>query len=198
MDAAYEVFAEYSIRDAPIELICERAGFTRGAFYSNFASKEDLFLAIYNERMHAHLAELRDTLAEVIGDAELRDLDSLREAIARVSAVYLEPLVRDRSWHLMTIEFKAVALRDEHLRAGVQDAISRMDRELAEVLASLFGQVGVELAMPVQDVAAVLSTLYQTASERVMFEDLSTPMDSPFITEVLPRLLTASLITPTN
>src|SRR5699024_3701144 len=51
MDAAYEVFAEYSIRDAPTELICDRAGFTRGAFYSNFSSKEDLFLAVFDQQL---------------------------------------------------------------------------------------------------------------------------------------------------
>ncbi|WP_037345842.1 TetR/AcrR family transcriptional regulator [Sciscionella sediminilitoris] len=196
MDAAYEVFTEHSIRDAPIELICERAGFTRGAFYSNFGSKEDLFLAVFEEHMRTQVDNLRSTLSEVLGDAELRDLTSLREAIGRVSAVYLEPLVTDKSWHLMTIEFKAIALRDPQLRAGFRDMMNQLDSQLSEVLATLFTKVGVELAMPVEDVASVLATLYETAAERVMFEGELTPMESPFITQVLPRLLTAALITP--
>jgi AcrR family transcriptional regulator len=47
VETAYAVFCETGIRDTPVELIRDRAGFTRGAFYSNFASKEELFLAVY-------------------------------------------------------------------------------------------------------------------------------------------------------
>lgn len=196
MDAAYDVFTEYSIRDAPIEVICERAGFTRGAFYSNFDSKEDLFLAVFDEQISRRLDELRETLGDVLGDAKVDDVDSLRDMIGRVSAVYLEPLVTDQNWHLMTVEFKAIALRDPELFASVRELVTRLDRELAEVLTSLLHEVGIELAMPVEDAAAVLATLYETAVERVMFDGARTPLESPFITEVLPRLLTDSLLNP--
>ena len=40
--AAVPLFAERGISASTVELICERAGFTRGAFYSNFESKDDL------------------------------------------------------------------------------------------------------------------------------------------------------------
>jgi AcrR family transcriptional regulator len=42
LEAAGEVFAERGFHGASVEDICERAGFTRGAFYSNFSSKDDL------------------------------------------------------------------------------------------------------------------------------------------------------------
>ena len=45
LDAAVDVFAERGLSGATVELICERAGFTRGAFYSNFSTKEELLLA---------------------------------------------------------------------------------------------------------------------------------------------------------
>ena len=46
MRAAYEVFAEVGLDGASVEAICERAGYTRGAFYSNFSTKEELFFEL--------------------------------------------------------------------------------------------------------------------------------------------------------
>lgn len=48
--AALETFAERGFYGASVEDICERAGYTRGAFYSNFASKEELFFGLYAEQ----------------------------------------------------------------------------------------------------------------------------------------------------
>ena len=46
LDAAAQVFAEVGLDAASVEAICERAGFTRGAFYSNFETKDELFLEL--------------------------------------------------------------------------------------------------------------------------------------------------------
>ena len=50
MDAAIALFAEKGILGASVEEICERAGFTRGAFYSNFDSKDELLLAVLRRK----------------------------------------------------------------------------------------------------------------------------------------------------
>ncbi|NUR95181.1 MAG: helix-turn-helix transcriptional regulator, partial [Kribbellaceae bacterium] len=47
LEGALEVFAERGFHGASVEDICERAGFTRGAFYSNFGSKDELVLALF-------------------------------------------------------------------------------------------------------------------------------------------------------
>ena len=46
LDAAAQVFAEVGLDGASVEAVCDRAGFTRGAFYSNFESKDELFLML--------------------------------------------------------------------------------------------------------------------------------------------------------
>jgi AcrR family transcriptional regulator len=50
LDAAARVFAERGFGGASVEAIAAEAGYTRGAFYSNFASKEELFVALLQER----------------------------------------------------------------------------------------------------------------------------------------------------
>ena len=66
IDAAYEVFAESGIRDAPVEVICDRAGYTRGAFYSNFDSKEQLFLAVFEAQTQDRIDRLREAVNDAI------------------------------------------------------------------------------------------------------------------------------------
>ena len=58
LDAAHEVFAEVGMDAASVEMICERAGFTRGAFYSNFESKNELFLALITQLAEEKLDEV--------------------------------------------------------------------------------------------------------------------------------------------
>src|SRR5699024_715367 len=96
------------------------------------------------------------------------------------------------------VEFKAIAVHDPDLFAEVRESVTRLDRELAEVLTGHFDEADIELAMPIEDAATVLSGLYEMAVDRVVFDQARTPLESPFITEVLPRLLTDSLLNPTR
>ncbi|WP_279579783.1 TetR/AcrR family transcriptional regulator [Fodinicola feengrottensis] len=48
LDAALELFAEQGFGSTTIGQVCERAGYTRGAFYSNFATMDDLFYALFD------------------------------------------------------------------------------------------------------------------------------------------------------
>src|SRR5512139_646545 len=59
LDAAREVFAERGVIGGTVEDICEAAGFTRGAFYSNFADKADVVRALL-AREHGRLLEHLD------------------------------------------------------------------------------------------------------------------------------------------
>jgi AcrR family transcriptional regulator len=63
IDAAAQVFAERGFMGASVEAIAERAGYTRGAFYSNFESKEELFAELLQVRVYARYAEMADRTA---------------------------------------------------------------------------------------------------------------------------------------
>ncbi|MEU7632430.1 TetR/AcrR family transcriptional regulator [Nocardia sp. NPDC049220] len=106
--AAYEAFAEEGFGRVTVERVCERAGFTRGAFYSNFSSLDELFLTMWEQRSAAML-----TAARVILD------DIAAECTAEVSTV-VERLERavpvDEDWYRITTEFTTHALRTPTLR----------------------------------------------------------------------------------
>ncbi len=63
MDAAYQVFSERGVPGTSVEAICECAGFTRGAFYSNFSSKEELFFALMERENEARVRQLQADIA---------------------------------------------------------------------------------------------------------------------------------------
>ncbi|RJO73525.1 TetR/AcrR family transcriptional regulator [Nocardia panacis] len=110
LGAAYEVFAEEGFGRATVEQVCERAGFTRGAFYSNFGSLDELFLAMWESRSARLLADVR-TAVEEMGEWH----GTLRAAIERL--VKVVPV--DEAWFRITAEFTAHALRTAPLRKVV-------------------------------------------------------------------------------
>ena len=65
MDAATALFAEKGVLAALVEEICERAGFTRGAFYSNFESKDELLLAVVQRKREAILKAATDAIDSI-------------------------------------------------------------------------------------------------------------------------------------
>jgi AcrR family transcriptional regulator len=124
--AAEEVFAERGFHGASVEDLCERAAFTRGAFYSNFASKDELLLELYAE----HAARLHARVTEV---AETPGL-SLEQVLEGVFDVWDDDPEARRRWHLLTSEFALHALRNDQARAAWATLQGTLREELATVV----------------------------------------------------------------
>jgi len=107
LDAALAVFAESGFGRTTVEQVCERAGFTRGAFYSNFTSLDELFIAAWEQKSAELLDRMRAAVAEHLGPAETLEagLDLLLAAV---------PI--DEEWYRISAEFTAHALRHPPLR----------------------------------------------------------------------------------
>ncbi len=101
LSAAAAVFAERGFGKATVEDVCDRAGYSRGAFYSNFDSLDELFFALYA----AHGAAVADAVGAAVEAAPV-DL-SLAQVVDRVVAAL--PISRES--HLLNLEFAAHALR---------------------------------------------------------------------------------------
>ena len=103
LDAAARVIARRGFHGASVDAVSEEAGFSSGALYSNFAGKEDLFLALYEERIERRRRELRELVARS-GDPEA----GLGAAAANVTSL----MDQDRDWFLLYFEFVLHAARD--------------------------------------------------------------------------------------
>jgi AcrR family transcriptional regulator len=109
MDAAAEVFAEVGLEGASVEAICERAGFTRGAFYSNFESKDELFLDLASSVAEQRLASVRGRIDEFVSAGVLNGGADPIQLVQKVMDSGLD----DRLSVLMMSEIRIRAMRDE-------------------------------------------------------------------------------------
>jgi AcrR family transcriptional regulator len=106
LEAGAQVFVERGFAAASVEAIAARAGFTRGAFYSNFSSKEQLFAELLQERVYAMYRRLTE-------HAESEGWDP-RESGARLAAIQADP---DGRWMFrLWLELLAHAGRSEEMR----------------------------------------------------------------------------------
>nr|WP_203551333.1 TetR family transcriptional regulator [Actinospica acidiphila] len=116
LDAAFTVFAAKGFGHVSIEEICEAAGYTRGAFYSNFAGLDELFFALYAQRADLIAEQVAGALA-----ADGPDLD-VAAAVDRVSEV----LLLDRDWLLVKTDFLVHAARDPRVADTLLDHRARL------------------------------------------------------------------------
>lgn len=189
VDAAYEVFAETSIRDAPVELICERAGYTRGAFYSNFASKEQLFLAVFEAQTQERMDRLRSAVNAAVDAADITGPDAVVRVLTDTAAVFLRQLAADVTWHLLTVEFRAQALRQPELHAPTFAAENRFHQELISILSDVLARLGMRFSADPKLVVITITALYQAMLEDAILGELPDGDDNPYLSEMMPRLL---------
>jgi AcrR family transcriptional regulator len=149
IQAAARVFARRGYHLATIEEIAAEAGMTSGAIYSNFAGKEELFLAIADER--------------VVGDAAEGKGDPGTEAADQFRA-FLEG---DPEWPLLFYEFWSISVRDPNLRGELAERRNAIRDALAETLERVANQLGFELRFPAPALAtAIAASLNGLAFER--------------------------------
>src|SRR4029078_9388082 len=77
LDAAAQVFAEVGLDAASVEAICDRAGFTRGAFYSNFDRKDELFLELAGTVARERVQAVRDRVRELERQGALEGMPAM-------------------------------------------------------------------------------------------------------------------------
>jgi AcrR family transcriptional regulator len=133
VEAAERLFIAQGFHATSLDAVAAEAGYTKGAVYSNFASKEDLFFTVYERRLEARVAEF-----EALLKAAPLARDAI-EAIARTAAVRSE---RDDGWLAVFFEFWAHVLRHEELRERFAALHARVIEPLEAALVRHAEEVG--------------------------------------------------------
>lgn len=107
LEAGAKLFAERGFHGASVEDVAERAGFSTGAIYRNFASKDDFFLAVFEQRIERRVAKVASAVGPATTPAERTRL---------ATAEWMQFVTEERDWFLLLIEFWAYAVRSERLR----------------------------------------------------------------------------------
>jgi len=167
LDAAFAVCATRGIQGASVEAIAEEAGFSKGAVYSNFAGKDDLYLAL----LDAHYEERVAAYAEM-----MLDEPTFEDAIRAVGRFMTESDARAPDWLPTLAEFVAHAARDESLRRAYVRTRERFLVAIADVIQALCDRHGVRLLVPPLEAARASSLLARGYSaERRLEPDAVSP-----------------------
>jgi AcrR family transcriptional regulator len=116
LDAAQTLFAEQGFEKTQLDEVAARAGYTRGAIYAHYANKEDLFLELMEQRVHARFGAICRKMEEE------PDLDK-RPGLFRQ---WIATQIGDFSWGTLTLEFKLYAVRRPELRQKLLEMYERL------------------------------------------------------------------------
>jgi AcrR family transcriptional regulator len=147
LSAATKVFTCKGMEQASIDEVAGEAGYTKGAFYANFRSKDELYLAMLDERFAAHIAEVEKAFAS---DEEAP------EQARHAAADYARMNRADPDEARLFIEFAIHALRDESFREELLTRFGTLRERLGEVYRRRFEAYGVEPPVPVDRVVRMV------------------------------------------
>jgi AcrR family transcriptional regulator len=149
LDAAEEVFAEKGFTPASLDDIARAAGYTKGAIYKHFATKEDLFLAVSDRYWRRYF----DNFAEVMSTARQIGARELDEIAARWRQLSLD---RGAEHAALGHEFTLYLLRNPDARERVAAKRSEVVEALAKFVVEGIDRIGGTLLIPPLTFAQVL------------------------------------------
>jgi AcrR family transcriptional regulator len=149
LDAAEDVFAEKGFAPATLDDIAHAAGYTKGAIYKHFATKEELFLAVSDRYWRRYF----DNFAEVMASARTvtaREIDEIAKRWRELS--------RNRGAEHAALghEFTLYLLRNPEARERVSAKRSEVVERLAEFIVAGIDRLGGTLLVPARTFAQVL------------------------------------------
>jgi AcrR family transcriptional regulator len=144
--AAADVFARHGYHGTSVDMVAEAAGYTKGAVYSNFSSKEDLFLALLEERLEDSLESMHDVMDSAAPEDRPAAFGRRRGEIAQ-----WEP-----RWFLLEAEFELYAARNPDVRDRVAQRQRATLGVIEEALRRHIDDLGLSPAYPVEELAKLV------------------------------------------
>lgn len=131
LDAARRVFLERGYHGASLDLVAREAGYTKGAVYSAFGGKAQMFFAVFEREVERRWSQLERESAEGVPP----DAVNVRSWFDRLRV--------ERAWSVTVLEFRLHAARHPELNARYAEQHSRVVDRLARIM-ELHGDVAAE------------------------------------------------------
>jgi AcrR family transcriptional regulator len=180
LTAARSAFARSGFHGASVEEIASEAGFSTGALYSNFDSKEDLFLALMEREIEEHAREI----AEAVG-AQASMADRATGGARR----WMTMIDREPELLLLFMEFWAYGVRDPQMRPKVAIRFAQMREVLTRLIADGVREFELELTIPAEQLAVAIDALADGIARQKLADPTAVPDE--LMGKVLALLFTA-------
>ena len=156
LDAARIVFAENGFHGTSIDEVAARAGFTKGAVYSNFKSKDDLFLAVLDDHLEQQMGAIH---------ADLEGGRPPEEEIPRMRDLIVERawgIDRDDDWGgALYLEYLLYARKNPEAAATLAEGNRRTREAVERLIEEEYGRLGIRPTMPTEALAKISLALFE-------------------------------------
>jgi AcrR family transcriptional regulator len=151
LTAALLVFARRGYREAGVDEIAAEAGYSKGALYWHFSGKDELLMALLEERIDA---PMRDRVALLASAPPERDMS------VEATRAFARQLDEEREALLLEREYWSLAIRDPELCARYAERQMELRRDLAVAMEARARHLGTpDLTMPAEEVARIVMSI---------------------------------------
>jgi AcrR family transcriptional regulator len=147
MRAAAELFSRKGMQQASIEEVVREAGYTKGAFYANFASKEELFLAMLDERFADRLGEVERAFSSE---------ESPPEQARHAAADFAHASRADPHYKRLFIEFATYALQHPGFREELLTRFTTLRSRMADIYEGRMKAYDIESPVPIDRIVRMV------------------------------------------
>ena len=137
LDAALKVFSRRGYHAASVDEIATEAGYSKGAVYSNFSGKEDLFLALIDRRF-------AEDAQGYPGIVNFMNQDLKVEA----GSDFKGQVMKDRVWNILMVEFFLYTIREGKNQQELSTRLDHLRGLMSKNLAGLYKQMGKKPMLP--------------------------------------------------
>ena len=178
LESARELFAERGVNGTAVEDLCAHAGFTRGAFYSNFSDKDELVLALMEADRQVVQERVTETLTTDFPDVALA-----------IAAVLDTIQTQDSRLHYLSrTEMTLHAIRTPAVATALVRQRSEFRAQLAQVVTEALARAGVELDIEVNVLVRTVEALNDGAIPQSLLEPKALP-EGTVQRLIVPRLM---------
>lgn len=140
LDAALQVFSQRGFYAASVDEIAAAAGYSKGAVYSNFSNKEELFLALIDRRFAKDAQEYPGIINFMNEGIQLEE-----------SSDFTDQIVKDTTWNILMVEFFLYAIREGNNREELAARLEQLRGVMEENLSTLYRKLGKKPMLPVAE-----------------------------------------------
>lgn len=144
LEAAARVFSQRGFYETTVDEVAEEAGFSKGAVYSNFASKEELFLILLDRHLEAEFKKIASqfTQKENAQETEAETVEA--------PGSFAAGLEESRIWNMLSFEFSLYAIRHPEIQQQLAERYRGARNELTAYLQKMYQAQGEVPAVPVE------------------------------------------------
>ena len=154
VEAAITQFSARGIDATSVEQLCEAAGFTRGAFYSNFSSKGRPVPGHHRALPRQHHVAAADTIAKLPAEVDVESAADV--TLTRLLGV----LAPHREMMITLLEIRLRALRIPELMNRLKELHNETRPALIDFVEVLAARLDIEFALPTEQIIDVFEALY--------------------------------------